>query len=206
MTAFTWEGLTREQQEALMSTIEPPPPDLGDAVHEAGHAIAAALCGLKVYDAEVFATPREDAGIVRLGLCRYEGVSNVFGSGQRHHPVVSAAGAAAQAVYLYGGACPDLLGRVNALLAGSPDEADLRQAVVASGEPAQVFTDRAVKLVLRGWPAICGLALDMHGGKSVRHKDVLAALGVRYDNDAGFALASVRAGLRAVPVPGAPRR
>lgn len=107
-----------------------------------------------------------------------------------------AAGAASEAMHLYGRRAT--AAHADALLTGQ-DAEFLRGWVLTASVSAARPTGAVMPLLRRCWPAVEVLAARLVAGEEVRHKHVLAALGVRYDDAAPFALANIRAGLRAVP-------
>lgn len=162
------------------------------AHHEAGHAVVAALLGGQVAAVEVYpGGVTDDAG--RGGYCTQVPASPMIEHGQH---LFMAAGAASEAMHLYGRRAT--AAHADALLTGQ-DAEFLRGWVLTASVSAARPTGAVMPLLRRCWPAVEVLAARLVAGEEVRHKHVLAALGVRYDDAAPFALANIRAGLRAVP-------
>lgn len=179
------------------TVVAAPRADLSVAAHEAGHAVVSVLVGGQIDHAEVLrGGPRTDPR-GRAGFCRQH-----FGlvAGQRRGEMF-AAGTAAQAVALYGPR--PTLAQLEALLAhNSGDREELRRLNFASGESVVTSVQEVLPLVLRVWPSIAKLAVDLDARGSIGHADVTAALGLSGDRARHpFELANIRSGLRKVPDP-----
>lgn len=171
--------------------------DMQTAIHEGSHAVVGTVLGGRVTVAEAWPAGRGEGG--RDGQCRFASLGIL---GEEHQHLILAAGAVGAAVFAHGPQPTDR--QIDALLApgrgarGSDFEQLRMMALTAS---ADVPPARAVlPLVLRVWPAISRLAVQIEQRGSVGHDDVCRALGLSEDRALhSFELANIRAGMRAVP-------
>lgn len=172
------------------------------AAHEAGHAVVAAVFGTQIASVRVWQGGPpivSEHGREALGVCEYASADPVA---EAHRPLIAAAGAVAEAVALYGPQPSPV--QIGALLDGTEDGDELRQAAMTAAAGAPSPTVEVLPLVRRCWPAIAALAAQMDSGKVVSHRHVVAALGLSNNYQLHpFELANIRAGLRAVPDPSA---
>jgi len=167
--------------------------NLRTAVHEAAHAAVGVLCGAEIDRAESFA-PGMKLSNGAQGYCRYQ----PFGvEAEQRQPLIAAAGAVAEAILLHGRA--PTAGQVEAVLAESGSDAeDLHRMSLARCERSDPMA--ALPLVLRLWPAITALTIQLEQTGVIHHSDVTAALGLSKDKARhGFELANIRSGLREIP-------
>ncbi len=172
---------------------------LAHAGHEAGHAVIAVLLGGEVDTAEVFRL-EQGAPIVHRdgrqlnGHCQVVPLTTVT-EARRH--LVAAAGPVAEAIARFGPSPTPA--QIHQVLAGQPDFDELRRYALTAGAYASDPVREVLPLVLRCWPAIVQLAVQMDDGRAVTHADVAAALGLSADRSLhGFECANIRAGLRSV--------
>ncbi|MCA4726887.1 hypothetical protein [Mycolicibacterium fortuitum] len=162
-------------------------------VHEAGHAIAAALHGGIVRRAEVLRSGRTitASGVTAAvaGYTRYKSeVPNSSASA-----LVAAAGTAAEAMFWHGtrptAAQLDVLLRKN-----THDLAVLRPHAYRADRPLLDAVFDAMPLVRRCWGPIVNLALELEQGNAIQHRDVLAALGIPAADETEAYAAAIRGG------------
>ncbi|MCV7300873.1 hypothetical protein H7J93_14700 [Mycobacterium barrassiae] len=169
------------------------------AAHEAGHAAVAVVLGGEVDAAEVYRPEHGDPIVHRdgrqlNGQCKVVPLTTVT-EARRH--LVAAAGPVAEAIARFGPSPTPA--QIHQVLAGQPDFDELRRYALTAGAYASDPIREVKPLVLRCWPAIAQLAVQMDNGRPVTHADVTAALGLSQDRSMhGFECANIRAGIRAV--------
>lgn len=161
-------------------------------VHEAGHAIVAALHGGHVRRAEVLRSGRTvvASGIeaVVTGYTRYDsGLPDTTGA------LIAAAGVAAEAMFHHG--LHPSAAQVDALLRKSThDVAKMRQHAYRTNRPVLDAVFDVLPLVRRCWGPIVNLALELEQGNAIGHRDVIAALSIPSDTETEGYAAAIRGG------------
>lgn len=146
---------------------------LAKCVHEASHAVVAALYGGQVVAAEVYrGGPRTDPqGRIIGGLCDF--TNDDTGRTAAHRAEIVAAGVAGESIWRFGPR--PSIGEVNSVMAmNGLDARELRRLAGAFSVPLPAHT--MLPLVLRCWPAVARLAHQLYLGTAVAHAEVCCAL------------------------------
>ncbi|OMC10801.1 hypothetical protein A5735_16790 [Mycolicibacter heraklionensis] len=168
-------------------------------MHEAAHAVVAALYGAELAYAEVYPFGMEGRPTDSGGQC-VMAPWNVAVAQQE--ALIAAAGPVAEAVMLHGRRPSGAHIEARFAGGGRSDGDRIRRLEPEAGWSRSPASE-VLPLVVRCWPAICALAVRINSGRETRHKHVVAALGLSSNDYTRhpFELSSIRAGLRAVPDP-----
>lgn len=141
------------------------------SVHEAGHAVTAALFGAHVGEVMVAHGGPRIAPDGMAGFCRFHDGDFVT---RMHRPEIFAAGVAAQALWQYGPR-PTAPQFAALLRHNHQDDRQLRRLAAVAGD-VPISPSAVLPLVSRCWPAITELAVKLFQDKPVGHREVCAAL------------------------------
>lgn len=162
-------------------------------VHEAGHAIVAALHGGTVRRAEVLRSGRTitASGVTAAvaGYTRYQ--SEVPDSSAS--ALAAAAGTAAEAMFWHG--TRPTATQLDALLRkNTHDLAVMRRHAYRANRPLLDSVFDVLPLVRRCWGPIVNLALELEQGNAIGHGDVLRAIGIPAADETEAYAAAIRSG------------
>lgn len=179
-------NIRTNERDSGMKLSELPPKEQARAwaatcVHEAGHAVVAALHGVRITAVEVTPDNHDHAG-----LTTYTGTLTASADA-----AVTYAGPYAEARHLYG-EHPSLR-EIRSVLDGSCDH----DGLVASGAPLPRDAER---LLSTAWPAVVTVARHLNDHRTADHAVVCAALGIpEVDGHLSAQASAIRAGFPPSP-------